>query len=53
MKRKLKPKYWVKALLITIPIMILFMVILNEIDDGFVESCMDHGYSKTYCERSK
>lgn len=51
--RKLKLKYWVKALLITIPIMVLFMMTLNKIDEGFIENCMDYGYSKMYCERSK
>lgn len=53
MKRKLKLKYWVKALLIAIPIIVLFMMILNKIDEGFVETCMKQSYSKTYCERSK
>ena len=53
MKRKLKLKYWVKAVLISIPLLILFMFILNKIDEGFVETCMKQSYSKTYCERSK
>ena len=53
MKRKLKLKYWVKALLIAIPTMILFMFIINKIDEGFVETCMKQTYSQTYCERSK
>lgn len=51
--KKLKLKYWVKAALISIPFMILFLMTLNKIDQGFIENCMDHGYSITYCERSK
>ncbi len=53
MKRRLKLKYWVKAILLLITIMILFMMILNKLDEGFVETCMNQTYSKTYCERSK
>lgn len=53
MKRKLKLKYWVKAALISIPFMILCLMTLNKVDEGFIENCMNHGYSRSYCERSR
>lgn len=56
MKRRLKLKPWVKQSMLAItilPILLMTVISLNELDKGFVESCMSNGYSQTYCERSK
>ena len=56
MKKRLKLKPWVKQLMLAItilPILLMTIISLNELDKGFVENCMSNGYSQTYCERSK
>ena len=56
MKKKLKLKSWVKQAMLAItilPILLIVVISLNELDKGFVENCMSNGYSKFYCERSK
>lgn len=51
--KRLKLKYWVKAVLMMIPLLILFAMVINKIDEGFIETCTKEGYTITYCERSK
>ena len=49
MKKKLRLKSWVKWLILIL-VFIGFAVVLAKTNDDFIESCINSGYSETYCK---
>ena len=50
--KKLRLKSWVKVVLV-IMILVILGVAVKKIDDDFIDSCTEAGYSKDYCIREK
>ena len=50
--KRYKLKSWVKWLIVGIVLFVL-LAIVEKSDRDFVETCMEHGYSKYYCEAHK
>lgn len=48
MKKRLKLKWWVKWLLVSLALLGI-IVLIDRIDRGFVDSCKSAGYSEAYC----
>ena len=50
--KKLRLKKWVKITLIVLALTIL-VIAIKKLDDSFMETCQNNGYSYDYCLRNK
>lgn len=53
MKKKYVLKKWVKVVLISIPLLIMFYLVfrITPKQEKMFKYCMDQGYSREYCEK--
>lgn len=42
-----------KGLIIIVMILVAMIVIVKKLDDNFIESCTNAGFTKEYCEEHK
>lgn len=50
--KKLKLRRWVKVVLVIL-VLVVLALINKKLDDDFMKSCTDAGFTKEYCEAHK